>query len=121
VEITPITRGIARHQSICWLEASITVSLRRAEDPSDLILFCCNFTPAPHQGHEFGVPEEGLHQEILDTDSELFGGTNKGNGNSVRPHCLAHNVERISASRRRSSFGSPPSTSAVISSAASIS
>jgi 1,4-alpha-glucan branching enzyme len=85
VEITPITRGIARHQSICWLEASIIVSLRRTEDPSDLILFCCNFTPVPRQGHEFGVPEEGLHQEILDTDSELFGGTNKGNGNSAVP------------------------------------
>ena len=50
------------------------------EDPKDFILFCCNFTPVPRQGYEFGVPEEGFYQEILNTDSELFGGSNMGNG-----------------------------------------
>ena len=38
------------------------------------LLFCCNFTPVPRQGYEFGVPEEGFYEEILNTDSELFGG-----------------------------------------------
>ena len=59
---------------------SIISFLRRAEDPTDFILFCCNFTPVPRQGYEFGVPEEGFYQEILNTDSEYFGGTNMGNG-----------------------------------------
>ena len=61
-------------------ENSIIAFLRRAEDPKDFILFCCNFTPVPRKGYEFGVPEEGFYQEILNTDSELFGGTNLGNG-----------------------------------------
>ena len=48
------------------------------------MLFCCNFTPVPRQGYEFGVPEEGFYEEILNTDSELFGGSNMGNGGWCR-------------------------------------
>jgi 1,4-alpha-glucan branching enzyme len=64
-------------------ESSIISFLRRAEDPTDFIMFCCNFTPVPRQGYEFGVPAEGFYQEILNTDSELFGGSNIGNGGLV--------------------------------------
>ncbi|MDR3701448.1 MAG: 1,4-alpha-glucan branching protein GlgB [Candidatus Sulfopaludibacter sp.] len=64
-------------------ESSIIAFLRRAEDPDDFILFCCNFTPVPRQGYEFGVPAEGFYEEILNTDSELFGGSNLGNGGLV--------------------------------------
>jgi 1,4-alpha-glucan branching enzyme len=76
------------HTGFEWIdfhdwEASIIAFLRRAEDPSDFILFCCNFTPVPRQGYEFGVPEEGFYEEILNTDSELFGGSNMGNGGCV--------------------------------------
>ena len=68
------------------------------EDPKDFLLFCCNFTPVPRKGYEFGVPEEGFYEEILNTDSEMFGGTNLGNGGMVssrpipkhnRPHSIA--------------------------------
>jgi len=64
-------------------ESSIIAFLRRAEDPKDFLLFCCNFTPVPRQGYEFGVPEEGFYEEILNTDSEAFGGSNIGNGGMV--------------------------------------
>ena len=62
---------------------SVIAFLRRAEDPRDFILFCCNFTPVARAGYEFGVPEEGFYEEILNTDSELFGGSNLGNGGLV--------------------------------------
>jgi 1,4-alpha-glucan branching enzyme len=61
-------------------ESSIIAFLRRAEDPADFILFCCNFTPMPREAYDFGVPEPGLYEEILNTDSEFFGGSNIGNG-----------------------------------------
>ena len=64
-------------------ESSIISFIRRAEDPDDFLLFCCNFTPVPRQGYEFGVPVEGFYEEILNTDSELFGGSNLGNGGVV--------------------------------------
>ena len=65
------------------MENSIIAFIRRAEDPADFILFCCNFTPVPREKYEFGVPEEGFYEEILNTDSELFGGSNMGNGGMV--------------------------------------
>ncbi|MEO8595049.1 MAG: 1,4-alpha-glucan branching protein GlgB [Candidatus Solibacter sp.] len=79
-------------------ESSIIAFLRRGNDPKDFVLFCCNFTPVPRYGYEFGVPEEGFYQEILNTDSELFGGSNLGNGGCVssrpgakhnRPHSIS--------------------------------
>jgi len=68
---------------------SVIAFLRRAEDPRDFILFCCNFTPVPRAGYEFGVPEEGFYEEILNTDSELFGGSNLGNGGIVSTRPIA--------------------------------
>ena len=64
-------------------ENSVIAFLRRAEDPKDFILVCCNFTPVVRQGYEFGVPEEGFYEEVLNTDSELFGGSNVGNGGLI--------------------------------------
>ncbi|HLI83355.1 MAG TPA: 1,4-alpha-glucan branching protein GlgB [Bryobacteraceae bacterium] len=64
-------------------ENSVIAFIRRAQDPRDFLMFCCNFTPVPHSGYEFGVPEEGFYQEILNTDSALYGGSNLGNGGGV--------------------------------------
>ena len=64
-------------------ENSVIAFIRRAEDPKDFILVCCNFTPVPRPGYEFGVPEPGFYEEILNTDSELFGGSNMGNSGVV--------------------------------------
>ena len=91
------------HSGFEWVdfhdwENSIISFLRRAEDPKDFLLFCCNFTPVARAGYEIGVPEEGFYEEVLNTDSELFGGANIGNGGLVssrprpmhnRPHSIA--------------------------------
>jgi 1,4-alpha-glucan branching enzyme len=61
---------------------SVIAFLRRADDGS-FILFCCNFTPVPREKYRFGVPDEGFYQEILNSDSEMFGGSNMGNGGLV--------------------------------------
>ncbi len=66
----------------------------------------------PRHGYEFGVPEEGFYEEILNTDSELFGGSNIGNGGMVfsrpipkhnRPHSIAVTLPPLAvvAFRRR--------------------
>jgi 1,4-alpha-glucan branching enzyme len=64
-------------------ENSVIAFIRRAEDPADWLIFCCNFTPIPRHGYEFGVPEEGFYEEVLNTDAEMFGGSNIGNGGMV--------------------------------------
>jgi 1,4-alpha-glucan branching enzyme len=62
---------------------SIIAFLRRAEDPHDFLLICCNFTPVPRQSYDFGVPEPGSYEEVLNTDSEFFGGSNVGNSGLI--------------------------------------
>ena len=65
------------------VESSVIAFIRRAQDPADFLLFCCNFTPVVRESYEFGVPEEGFYQEVLNTDAEMFGGSNAGNGGMV--------------------------------------
>ena len=85
------------HSGFEWVdfhdwENSVIAFLRRAEDPKDFLLFCCNFTPVERKLYEFGVPEAGFYEEILNTDSELFGGSNLGNGGLVSSRPIArHN------------------------------
>jgi 1,4-alpha-glucan branching enzyme len=79
-------------------EASIIAFLRRAEDPEDFLVFCCNFTPVPRRGYEFGVPEAGFYEEILNTDSELFGGSNLGNGGMVSSRAIPKHDRAFSIS-----------------------
>ena len=38
-------------------ENSIIAFLRRAEDPKDFILFCCNFTPVPRRSTNSACPK----------------------------------------------------------------
>jgi 1,4-alpha-glucan branching enzyme len=53
--------------------------LRRAKDPEDAIVVVCNFTPVVRENYRIGVPAGGYYREILNTDSEIYGGSNVGN------------------------------------------
>jgi 1,4-alpha-glucan branching enzyme len=57
----------------------------------------CNLTPVPHHGYRVGVPFAGEYAEILNTDSERYGGSNVGNLGSVHSepvpmHGRAHSL-----------------------------
>ena len=75
---------------------SIIAFIRRAQDPNDFLLFCCNFTPVGREKYEFGVPEEGFYEEILNTDAEMFGGSNMGNGGLVSSRPIARHDRKYS-------------------------
>ena len=80
------------------VENSIICFVRRAEDPRDFLVVCCNFTPVVRERYEIGVPEAGFYDEVLNTDSEYFGGSNVGNGAGVpsRPTESHHRPHSIS-------------------------
>jgi 1,4-alpha-glucan branching enzyme len=61
-------------------EASILGYIRRAKDPNDFVVVCCNFTPTVRHDYRLGVPEAGKYVEIFNSDSEYYDGTNTGNG-----------------------------------------
>ena len=39
-----------------------------------------NFTPVPRQDHRLGLPGPGYYEEIFNSDSEFYGGSNLGEG-----------------------------------------
>ena len=39
----------------------------------------CNFTPVVREGYRVGVPAGGHYRELLNTDSEIYAGSNAGN------------------------------------------
>lgn len=65
-------------------EKSVLAYLRKAKDPSDFTLNCLNFTPNVYENYRVGVPEPGNYQEIFNSDSELYSGSNKGNGQGLQ-------------------------------------
>lgn len=58
---------------------SILAYVRRAKDPGDFLVICCNFTPVPRIDYRLGVPEACWYQEIFNSDSMYYAGSNLGN------------------------------------------
>ena len=57
--------------------------MRRANDPADFTVAIINFTPVVRHHYRVGVPDAGPYREILNSDSELYGGSNAGNHGRV--------------------------------------
>jgi 1,4-alpha-glucan branching enzyme len=57
---------------------SVLAFLRRARHGT-AIVFVINATPCVRHGYRLGVPGGGLWREVLNTDSEAYGGSNIGN------------------------------------------
>ena len=60
-------------------EQSTLGYLRLGEEGDAPVLVVCNFTPVERSGFRVGVPEAGHWEEVLNTDSALYGGGNRGN------------------------------------------
>jgi len=61
---------------------SVISYLRRGDD--DLIVVALNFTPVPRHNYRIGVPLPGVYTEVFNSDSAYYGGSNIGNGGSLR-------------------------------------
>lgn len=60
-------------------QQSTLAFVRRGKDGSNPVLAVFNFTPIPRHGFRVGVPEPGRWEEIVNTDSEQYGGSGQGN------------------------------------------
>lgn len=60
-------------------DRSVLSFLRRAAEPSDFVVFVCNFTPMVRFEYRIGVPEPGYYRELLNTDATIYGGSGQGN------------------------------------------
>ncbi|HUY34394.1 MAG TPA: 1,4-alpha-glucan branching protein GlgB [Pirellulales bacterium] len=62
---------------------SVLAFIRKAKNPADYLVVASNFTPVPRLTHRLGVPEHVWFEEILNSDSTYYGGSNLGNGPGV--------------------------------------
>ena len=65
-----------------WIDAdnssqSVIVFTRNTEEPEDTLVVVCNFTPVVYYDFNIGVPYLGDYEEIFNSDSEEFGGSNQ--------------------------------------------
>ncbi|PYR21393.1 MAG: 1,4-alpha-glucan branching enzyme, partial [Acidobacteria bacterium] len=76
-------------------ENSVISIVRYARDPHDFVVMVFNFTPVPRAQYRIGVPEAGWYAERLNSDAELYGGTNVGNEGGVASEPVAaHGFEQ---------------------------
>ena len=53
--------------------------MRKTRNPRETLIFIFNFTPVVRDNYRIGVPFAGRYQEVLNSDSEYYGGSNVGN------------------------------------------
>ena len=60
-------------------DASVISFLRRGAAENDQVVVVANFTPVTRTGYRVGVPQDGFWQELLNSDSDAYGGSGVGN------------------------------------------
>ncbi|MBF0456295.1 MAG: 1,4-alpha-glucan branching protein GlgB [Nitrospirae bacterium] len=58
---------------------SLVSFIRKGKDPDDIMICVFNFTPVPRNNYRIGVPFEGFYKEMLNSDAEIYWGSNVGN------------------------------------------
>jgi 1,4-alpha-glucan branching enzyme len=66
------------------VERSVFAWLRKGRQTRERCLVVINFTPKVYRDYRIKVPFSGIWHEVLNTDSDRYGGTNVGNGGAVR-------------------------------------
>jgi 1,4-alpha-glucan branching enzyme len=77
-----------KSQGFEWIDfrdadSTVVSFIRRGKKSRDLLLFVFNFTPAPRFDYRIGAPVPGYYREIINSDSERYGGSNMGMGGGV--------------------------------------
>ena len=70
------------HEGFEWLdyndaENSIIVYMRKGELPKNDLIVICNMTPIPRKNYRIGLPRKGTLEEIFNSDSKPYHGTNQ--------------------------------------------
>jgi 1,4-alpha-glucan branching enzyme len=77
------------HQGFRWIanwdsDNSIIAYLRHSEKfPDELIVVVGSYTPVTRRNYRIGVPRAGFWREMLNTNSEYYGGSGEGNGGGL--------------------------------------
>ena len=67
---------------------SVFAYLRLGDETDPPALVVCNFTPVPRIGYRLGVPQGGAWDEVLNSDADIYGGSNMGNVGRVQAEAV---------------------------------
>jgi 1,4-alpha-glucan branching enzyme len=62
---------------------SVSSLIRRSKDGKEFVAAVVNFTPVPREDYRIGVPQAGVYIELVNSDAEMYGGSNVGNGGAI--------------------------------------
>jgi 1,4-alpha-glucan branching enzyme len=76
------------HEGFGWLEANdadanVVAFVRWGSGDAKPIVCVCNLSPMPREGYRLGLPRSGRWTELLNTDADVYGGSNMGNFGAV--------------------------------------
>jgi 1,4-alpha-glucan branching enzyme len=79
-------------QGFEWIDCndtdqSVLSYMRHSDD--ETIIVVLNFTPVPRENYRIGVPDAGTYEEILNSDSEYYHGSNVSNGVAIHSDDIA--------------------------------
>ena len=71
-------------EGFSWIQAddavnSVYAFCRHGRHEDDVVAVVLNMTPVPRPRYRLGVPRPGFYREILNSDAEIYGGSNLGN------------------------------------------
>ncbi len=78
-----------------WIDCSDAAAgtlsfIRRAKSAGEMVLVVCNFTPVLRHHYRVGVPSGGFWRELLNSDSQDYGGSGQGNMGGVEGASMPH-------------------------------
>jgi len=84
-----------------WIDANDSASnafswLRWGDDGSCLAVIS-NLSPIPREGYQLGLPFAGTWTEVLNTDSDIYGGSGRGNYGSIEAYDVSWHGRPASA------------------------
>jgi 1,4-alpha-glucan branching enzyme len=82
-------------QGFAWIDCNdsehgVLSFLRTGRSTDDLILVVGNFTPVVRRNYRIGVPRGGYWRELLNSDADVYGGSQQGNLGGVEASPAAH-------------------------------
>ena len=80
-------------QGFTWIDChdsdqSVVSFVRRARN-GNFAIIALNFTPVLRHNYRIGVPKSGQYVEVFNSDAEIYGGSNQGNGAGLQTESIA--------------------------------
>ena len=81
---TPLWQADYSTNGFYWIQAdnanqSIYIFARVANDPKDQLIVVMNCTPNTYDNYRIGVPEAFEYEEVINSDKDIYGGSNRIN------------------------------------------